>query len=67
MFMKHPRYFAFQLGQLINNNIDDKNSSQELLTVLLDASAEDIKKHSGISVSLQKNIKFMNLRNAMHL
>ncbi|CAH1104362.1 unnamed protein product, partial [Psylliodes chrysocephalus] len=58
MFMKHPRYFAFQLGQLINNNIDDKNSSQELLTVLLDASAEDIKKHSGISIP-------ENMRNAV--
>ncbi|CAH1104361.1 unnamed protein product [Psylliodes chrysocephalus] len=58
MFMKHPRYFAFQLGQLINNNIDAKNSSQELLKVLLDASTEDIKKNSGLPIP-------ENMRNAV--
>ncbi|KAG5897216.1 hypothetical protein JTB14_023635 [Gonioctena quinquepunctata] len=53
MFQKNPRHFAFKLGTLLNGNFGSNNSSLELLKVLQDVPAEDIKKNSDMEIPLE--------------
>lgn len=48
---KYPKNSAYRLGTLLNSNFTERNSSQDLLTLLKNARASEIKEHSSIAVS----------------
>jgi hypothetical protein len=41
-YQRNARYYGFKLGSYLNSTITEANSSEELLEVLLKASASDI-------------------------
>ncbi|XP_023012261.2 juvenile hormone esterase [Leptinotarsa decemlineata] len=53
MFQKSPRYFAYKLGSLLNSDFGSNNSSRELLELLQNVSAEDIKGNSDMEIPFE--------------
>ncbi|KAJ8970724.1 hypothetical protein NQ317_018758 [Molorchus minor] len=45
----YPRYYAYQMGSALDPTFSENNSSEELLELLQNASADDIRNHSNMT------------------
>uniref|UniRef100_A0A6P7G1C2 Carboxylic ester hydrolase n=1 Tax=Diabrotica virgifera virgifera TaxID=50390 RepID=A0A6P7G1C2_DIAVI len=50
MFMKYPRYFAVQLAKALDDRITETSSSADILDVVVNVSAKDIKNKSDLPI-----------------